>query len=302
MPLATKLTADHTRHYWCVTTLSLGTLLLLLICLRAQLHRAPPNMYTRVQVEMGGGMTSAYHRRVTMHGDDISADALTQLGSGANCLGYYIYKGGTNPDGVLSTMEECQDTGYPNDLQVRCMEARGGKGISILFMPARLHRRRVVPSSAQVKSYDYFAPIAEFGNVHPHYHALRRLHLFVESWGAPLAPLPPAFPSLRPSSDTDTTVLKWAVRSDGRTGFVFVNNFLRDEMVRSLSVALPLLLRPPPTYFDTSLQNPVSNVSKQGTLSDVNLTVVLSDGSSLHFPATEPNMTVAGENVSFCWQ
>lgn len=42
---------------------------------------------------MGGGMCSAYHRRVTMHGDDVAAEALTQLGSGANCLGYYIYKG-----------------------------------------------------------------------------------------------------------------------------------------------------------------------------------------------------------------
>lgn len=28
-----------------------------------------------------------------MHGDDVAAEALTQLGSGANCLGYYIYKG-----------------------------------------------------------------------------------------------------------------------------------------------------------------------------------------------------------------
>lgn len=176
---------------------------------------------------MGGGMTSAYHRRITMHADDVSAEALTKLGSGANCLGYYIYKGalrrllrcsswegvlaalspprplaaapagGTNPEGVLSTMEESQVTGYSNDLQV--------------------------------KSYDYFAPIAEYGNVHGHYHSLRRVHAFVDNWGAAVAPLAPFLPELLPSSDTDTSVLRWAVRSDGRSGFVFVNNYVRNQ-------------------------------------------------------------------------
>ena len=75
---------------------------------------------------------------------------LTQLGSGSSSLGYYMYHGGQNPEGKLSTLQESQATGYPNDLPV--------------------------------KSYDFNAPIGEFGQINPQYYWLRRLHLFLHDY------------------------------------------------------------------------------------------------------------------------
>ena len=61
-------------------------------------------------------------------------------------LGYYMYHGGENPDGKLTTLMESQATGYRNDMPV--------------------------------KNYDFQAPLGEYGQIRPQYHWLRRLHLF----------------------------------------------------------------------------------------------------------------------------
>ena len=43
--------------------------------------------------------------------------SLTKLGSGVGLLGYYMYHGGSNPDGKLDhTSGEPCDSGYTNDL------------------------------------------------------------------------------------------------------------------------------------------------------------------------------------------
>lgn len=46
--------------------------------------------------------------------------AVVKLGSGSNLLGYYMYHGGTNPEGKLTTLNENQRTPgtYNNDLPV----------------------------------------------------------------------------------------------------------------------------------------------------------------------------------------
>jgi len=44
-------------------------------------------------------MQVAYHRRPALAEDDIAPMTLTQLGSGVNLLGYYMFHGGTNPQG-----------------------------------------------------------------------------------------------------------------------------------------------------------------------------------------------------------
>ena len=66
--------------------------------------------------EMAGGMEVAYHRRPLMSSDDIAALDIAKLVSGVTLYGYYMFHGGTNPDGKLTTLQESQATGYPNDL------------------------------------------------------------------------------------------------------------------------------------------------------------------------------------------
>ena len=151
--------------------------------------------YPYLTCEIGGGMETSYHRRILVEPRDIESVVLTQLGSGGSLLGYYMYHGGQNPEGKLTTLNESQATGYPNDLPV--------------------------------KNYDFQAPLGEYGQINPQYHWLRRLHLFLHDFGGPLAEMPVSLPDLRPTNKTDLATLRWAVRSDGQRGFVFVNNYQR---------------------------------------------------------------------------
>lgn len=162
---------------------------------RKAADEADTEKYPYLTCEIGGGMETSYHRRILVEPRDIESVVLVQLGSGSSLLGYYMYHGGQNPEGKLTTLNESQATGYPNDLPV--------------------------------KDYDFQAPLGEYGQINPQYHWLRRLHLFLHDFGGPLAEMPVSLPDLRPTNKTDLTTLRWAVRSDGQRGFVFVNNYQR---------------------------------------------------------------------------
>ena len=118
--------------------------------------------YPYLTCEIGGGMPASYHRRMNYDPRDVESVALCQLGSGSSLMGYYMYHGGQNPEGKLTTLQESQATGYPNDLPV--------------------------------KNYDFNAPIGEYGQINPQYYWLRRLHLFLHDFGGALAQMPLTLP------------------------------------------------------------------------------------------------------------
>lgn len=151
--------------------------------------------YPYLTCEIGGGMADSYHRRVLTTPADIEAIVMQKLGSGSTLPGYYVFHGGTNPEGIQSTLQESQATGYFNDLPV--------------------------------KTYDFQAALGEYGQVRPHYHLLRRLHLFLGDFGSKLATMPALLPDAPPGPPHDTRQLRWAARTDGHRGFVFVNNYQR---------------------------------------------------------------------------
>jgi hypothetical protein len=151
--------------------------------------------YPHLTCEIGGGMMSSYHRRILVYPADIDSTTLVKLGSGSTSPGYYMYHGGVNPEGKLTTLMESQATGMWNDLPV--------------------------------KNYDFQAPLGQYGQVRPQYHSLRRLHLFLHEWGPQLAGMSVNLPDKRPAGKDDVNTLRWAVRSDGESGFVFVNNYER---------------------------------------------------------------------------
>jgi beta-galactosidase len=160
----------------------------------------PPDVsrYPYLTCEMGGGMMSAYHRRIRVYPADIESTALVKIGSGSNLPGYYMYHGGTNPESRTGiTLEENQSTQITNW------------------------------NDMPVKGYDFQAPLGEYGQLRPHYHQLRRLHLFLRDFGPSLATMPSVLPAKRPAGRDDFTTLRWSARSDGRSGFVFVNNYQR---------------------------------------------------------------------------
>ncbi len=153
--------------------------------------------YPYFTCELGGGMMTSYHRRVNINPMDVYSMALVRVGSGSNLPGYYMYHGGTNPEGKLTTLNEEQASNftYHNDLPV--------------------------------KTYDFQAPLGEFGQINPHYHLLRRFHLFLQDFGSDLAQMPPYFPENAPTDFNDDSMLRWSVRSNGESGYIFVNNYHR---------------------------------------------------------------------------
>jgi beta-galactosidase len=145
--------------------------------------------------EVGGGIEDTYHRRPIISPDDVAAMMPVLLGSGANLYGSYMFQGGINPEGKRTTLQESLATGYPNDLPV--------------------------------KSYDFQAPLGETGDTRPSLGKLRLMNLFLNDFGDQLAPMTVVAPDLQPSAPTDLAPARAAVRTNGHSGFLFFNNYVR---------------------------------------------------------------------------
>ncbi|MFJ6651880.1 beta-galactosidase [Microbacterium sp. NPDC091313] len=151
--------------------------------------RTPSALYPAATCELGGGMAKAYHRRPQLSAADIAAVAHNKIGNGSAWQGYYMYAGGTNPASPIG-LQESHATGYPNDL-------------------ARF-------------DYDFAAPIGATGRLTATHAVLRRQHAFLSAFGEMLATMPSTLPETLPSGVDDAETLRWALRSDGETGFVFI--------------------------------------------------------------------------------
>ena len=157
--------------------------------------------------EMMGGMMCSYKYRFQMDMRAIDALANTKLGSGCNLLGYYMYKGGTNPLGKL--------TPFLNEGQIA------------------------------KRSYDYQAAVGEFGQIRESFGRLKAIHmfcgLFSELLNETTAVLPEHLKILQPS---DPEPLRFSVRIKDQSGFLFINNFqdhavMKDRKSDQVTLQLP---------------------------------------------------------------
>lgn len=154
----------------------------------------PYERYPFATCELGGGIEVTHHRRPIIKPMDIYAVSLVKLGDGNNLVGYYMYHGGTNKIGELSTFNETKATGYPNDYPIL--------------------------------SYDFQAPLSEYGEVREQYGLLNMLHMFVNDFGEEFAPMI-AVDSANSVAADDTNSLRYGMRTNGNSGFVFVNHYQR---------------------------------------------------------------------------
>jgi beta-galactosidase len=145
--------------------------------------------------ELGGGVQDTYHRRPVIEPDDIAAMMPLMLGSGVNLYGTYMFQGGENPDGQLTTLQESQATGYPTD----------------------------VPT----KSYDFQAPLSEYGRERESFRKQKVFDYFLNDFGSELAAMSVHAPARTPNTPDDFSVIRASVRSSGQQGFLFVNNYVR---------------------------------------------------------------------------
>ncbi|WP_052339440.1 beta-galactosidase [Gorillibacterium massiliense] len=147
----------------------------------------PKTKYPFACCEMGGGMQTWYLSRFIVEPESVLAMSMVKMAGGCNFLGYYMFHGGTNPVGL---------TGYLNE------------------------------STTPRITYDFQAPIGEFGQIRESNHLLRPLHYFLQRFGGRLSPMATVLPegaeAIQPE---DTEPLRYALRTDGRSGFLFINNY-----------------------------------------------------------------------------
>lgn len=165
--------------------------------------------YPYFTCELGPGVQVTYHRRPVVDPMDVYTSALTTLARGNNLPGYYVFHGGYNPVNGEKTYQESRETQYPNDLPV--------------------------------VSYDFQAPIGEFGFVKPSYSYYRLLHSFIRENEHSLAVCQPVPPDSAPVSLTDPSTPRFMARSftsgiDGGTyGYVFFTTYMRTYALQAVS-------------------------------------------------------------------
>lgn len=130
------------------------------------------------------------------------------LGSGSNGIGYYMYHGGSTPKQI------------------------GGVGS---FQDEPMGMPKV--------SYDFQAPLGEFGLEGKMYRNLRLLHSFLADFGDRLAPMETVLPEGWQKMTRDNRDdLRWAVRMKDDKGFVFMVNFQDHDTLRHDMTDLQLKL------------------------------------------------------------
>ncbi|MBC7696339.1 MAG: beta-galactosidase, partial [Burkholderiales bacterium] len=162
-------------------------------------NNTPIYRHPFLTVELGGGMQVTYHRRPTLLAGDLLALDYTRLGVGANMLGYYVFHGTQHPlswNQEFSTEESKSSIfSYPNDY----------------------------PKI----SYDFEAPITEWGYIRDYYHDFKLLHQFIAGYGEDLAPMIASIPTDNPENEKDFQKLRYSIRSAAGAGYIFFNNYIR---------------------------------------------------------------------------
>lgn len=131
--------------------------------------------------EVGVGTTNFYNRRAVVPKEMAGENVNLRLGCGVNLMGYYMYAGGSNPTGLMNTFQ----------------------------------------SSGPRISYDYQAPIREFGTLGTVMSETRIYNYFMNDFGTVLAPAV----AYLPVSNRKKENLQWAVRMSDNSGYLFCSNY-----------------------------------------------------------------------------
>lgn len=147
-----------------------------------------PSDYPWLTAELGLGVQVIQRRRPVITHQDAVSLMTVKLAGGANALGYYMYHGGTNPNGKLTELNE---PGTP------------------------------------VKSYDFQCGVGEYGETYSKYHEMKLIHFWLQQYGSQLCTTIPAMPAKKPSGVRDVDTLRCMTRTDGHTGYFFFSNYQR---------------------------------------------------------------------------
>lgn len=174
--------------------------------------RYTPTDYPSAAAEMGVGIQMVYDKRPICTAEAAEALMTRVLGSGSNIIGYYMYHGGSTPlmEGATQFFSD-QPMGLPK------------------------------------VSYDFQAPLGEFGLEAPSYRPLRIIHNFLNDFADRLAPMQTVLPdnaaSMTPGNRDD---LRYAARMSAEgSGFLFLINTQDHDTARHDLADLQLRLNLP---------------------------------------------------------
>lgn len=208
--------------------------------------RYNPLDFPAAAAEMGVGMQNAYRRRPIVCAEAAEALMVRTLGGGSNVIGYYMYHGGSTP---------AADGGWLSD----------------------------EPMGMPKISYDYQAPLGEFGREQRSYRALRLIHSFIDAFGDRLAPMTTTLPANAATlTPANRDSLRWAVRSKDGSGFVFLVNFQDHDTLRHDMAGLTLRLRFPAETIDIG---PLCLPKDASAILPVNMDL---DGARLQWATAQP--------------
>ena len=144
------------------------------------------SLYPLAFCELGGGTPPQANWRPIVPPESVEVSLFTRVAAGGSITGIYMYHGGINPLGRH---------GYLN----------------------------TAPAFATM-SYDFQAPIGEFGRLKPAYFQIRPFQQFLREFPDLLVPMVPVWPAktVGPENAKD---LRYMARTNGDGGFLFLNNY-----------------------------------------------------------------------------
>ncbi len=149
--------------------------------------------YPNAWCELGTGICVGRHRRPYISGIDDYTLALSKLGSGSNLNGYYLICGGINK--MIGGVPLCKN--HDNEEN------------SLIY---------------PVFNNFFQSPIGEHGAYKKDsYRLMKLVNLFIRDFGAELAEMQPVLQECVPH-DTDPKSLRYAMRTNGESGYIFVNH------------------------------------------------------------------------------
>ena len=141
--------------------------------------------------ELGGGTPAQQNWRPIVPPESVVVSLFTRVACGGNISGIHMYHGGSNPVGPHGFMN-------------------GGAGLPII-------------------SYDYSAPIREYGQIAESYRHARCIHWFLQDFADLLAPAAPVWPAQHVKA-ANSKDLRYMARTRGERGFLFLCNY-QDKLV-----------------------------------------------------------------------
>ena len=217
---AIPVTAAYTYPFW--DKVPVPSQFLMFKDLTKEADYAPtrynPSDYPSFCAEMGAGIQMIYSARPIVTAEAAEGLMVRTLGSGSNGIGYYMYHGGSTP-------KQIGGVGSFND----------------------------EPMGMPKVSYDFQAPLGEFGLEGKMYRNLRLIHSFLADFGDRLAPmetvLPEGWEQMTPTNRDDlrycarmAQIVNGKLSNSKYCGFLFMINFQDHDTLRHDMTGLQIKL------------------------------------------------------------